>query len=96
MMLPGGLQLPVAIVKETWYTYDTEVISVSEETAQYAMTQFAQDYLKQQMLGGTFLRQDVQLSQEPDVYILRGEYLCLEMIGRVRSEEIIGSNGEDH
>lgn len=94
--LPGDLQLPVAIVKETWYTYDAEAISVSQESAQNAMTQFAEDYLKQQMLGGSFLQKDIRLSQEPDVYILRGEYLCLEMIGRVRSEEIIGSNGEDH
>lgn len=96
VVLPGGFQLPVAIVEETWYTYNSAVISVSEDSVQESMERYAQNYLLSQMLGGQILQSETVLDVGEAVCVLRGEYVCTEMIGRVRSEEIIKSNGEDH
>ncbi len=96
IILPGGFQLPVAIVRETWYTYSSTVVSASEEAVQEHLEQFSADYLASQMLGGQILQSRVSLDAREDVWILRGEYVCAEMIGRVHSEEIITADGKNH
>ncbi len=89
LVLPGGFQLPVAIVEETWYTYDSTVISASEASVKDTMECASKDYVISQMLGGEILQSNTVLDAQEDVWILRAEYICTEMIGRVRSEEII-------
>lgn len=96
VVLPGGFQLPVAIVEETWYTYSSSVISASEDSVQQAMERYARDYLLSSMLGGQILQSETVFDVGEAVFVLHGEYVCTEMIGRVRSEEIVKSDGEDH
>ena len=47
------------------------------------------------MVAGSILDRRDDLLQESGVFHLTGEYACQEMIGRVRSEEMIES-GENH
>lgn len=94
LALPGGFELPVAIVIETWYNYNMEVISVSAEAAHGDMEQEAQRYLQSLMVSGEILSSDVCVSRKEEAFVLHGSYVCREMIGRIRNEESIDYDGQ--
>ena len=92
--LPGGFELPVALVTEEWIRYDSEVSAVSDHRAEEILGGFADDYLTGLMLAGRVLGQDLRFCREDGVVVLRGKYACLEMIGREQSEEILENYGK--
>jgi len=94
LTLPGGFQLPVAVVVEQWTVYDNQTVSTASQTVDTCAQQFAQDYLRRQMVSGRVIAQDETDERTDELYCLYGRYTCLEMIGRVRSEEIIENHGE--
>ena len=94
LTLPGGFVLPVALVTEVWTDYHHEVSTVPEDRAEIGLSDFADNYLMQQMLAGRILRRHIQYSCENGVYALEGNYACIEMIGREQSEETLGNYGE--
>ena len=87
--LPGGFQLPIAFVTESWISYDAEAVSVPEENLQVGLEQIAEKYLQGQMIAGRILSKQIQFATVEDILLLKGEYECLEMIARERIEEII-------
>lgn len=87
--LPGGFQLPIAIVTETWIDYESAAPAATMEENSRTMSSLAQDYLRSQMVAGTILSKDESFSQQDGFLLLYGKYGCLEMIGQERSEEII-------
>lgn len=88
-VLPGGFQLPIAIAVEQWHCREAESATAVSELSQVCTEEFAQMYLAEQMLSGSILGKLEQADVGNAVYTLTGRYLCLEMIGRERSEEII-------
>lgn len=92
LTLPGGFQLPVALVKETTYSCDLETAEVLPEQAEELLRTFASDYLKSRMVAGSILQRTETVDPTQGAYCLTGAYACTEMIGRERSEEI----GEHH
>lgn len=93
MTLPGGFQLPVAVVTEVWtYAGETEV-QVFGDTV---LSEFAESYLASVMTAGTILNKSEQIIEEDGFLYLQGEYACHEMIARTRSEEIIKPYGNDN
>ncbi|MBQ9839117.1 MAG: sporulation protein YqfD [Oscillospiraceae bacterium] len=95
LMLPGGFQLPVALVVEEWICYENRLQAVSAESAESSLSAYAASYLDSQMISGTICSADASVKLEENTYILDGEYTCREMIGRSHSEEIIQSYGEN-
>ncbi|HIT33214.1 MAG TPA: sporulation protein YqfD [Candidatus Faecousia intestinigallinarum] len=89
--LPGGFQLPLALIVERWEC--AAVLETPAEETEMAQTlqAFSQAYLAEQMVAGEILQQ-TEVVEGGRLY---GEYACREMIGRVQSEEIIQSNGEN-
>ena len=92
--LPGGWVLPIAIGKQTLIIY-----RVTEDSI--AMSQDALSaYARQQMLAGTIAgsvtRESVGFHQSPGALFFTGDYLCTEMIGRVRYEQIGEQHGESN
>ncbi len=87
LSLPGGFQLPVALVKETVSSSSTQVENVAESQAAEYLGAFAQRYLRQKMVAGTITDRLERLTLEADTWMLVGEYGCTEMIGQ-RQEEI--------
>ena len=86
LTLPGGFELPIGFVTETWESYDhTEDVTVAEENI--ALADFAKNYLSQQMVAGQILNAHLESGAEEGYIFLRGEYACREMIGKVRNEE---------
>lgn len=89
--LPGGFQLPVSLIVERWDRYEVESEEADAIQMEEILKAFSQRYLRGQMVAGQILQQ----MEVVNGGILYGEYSCLEMIGRVQSEEIIQSNGEN-
>ena len=77
--------MPVIWITEV-YTYRTESQIQIEEPS---LSVFAQNYLRQQMISGAILTHRENLVSQDGVFLLQGRYICTEMIGRIRNEEII-------
>ena len=92
--LPGGYQLPIAIVTEVTTYYDTADLSMEEESAQQLITQFSGRYLTGLMTAGQIQQKFETLEWTEAVCILRGRYACVEMIGKTRHEENLYDYGE--
>lgn len=92
--LPGGFQLPVSIVTETWIFYDCVDVVHEEEVLSQQLSAFAQSQLKQSMIAGEILSASEETQAVDDCYRLEGYYACREMIGRVQEEEIITPYGK--
>lgn len=89
LTLPGGFQLPIALVTETYIACDFADCAVAGEDSAAMLEDFAATYLSQQMIAGQVLSGAQEMTAGEGVVILRGKYACYEMIGQVRSEEII-------
>ena len=90
--LPGGFQLPVALVTEVWFDSELETAQAESADASW-LYDTAQRYLIGDMIAGQILSSDEALSQEDGIVTLSGHYACLEMIGKLREEEIVKPNG---
>ncbi|MBQ9930036.1 MAG: sporulation protein YqfD [Oscillospiraceae bacterium] len=83
--LPGGFQLPIIIVTETWVSYEQADVMLPEP----ALSDFARRSIQEQMVAGKILSRLEQGTADDELYRFRGNYACTEMIGQVRSEETI-------
>ena len=90
--LPGGISLPVKLLRQTCIFSTLAPAAVDEASADKLLTEFAQGYLEQQMITGTVKERMETLAAEDGRWILTGNYACTEMIGRERAEQ----NGELH
>ena len=91
--LPGGFQLPVALVKETVTEYECETVSRIPENAEAAMMEFAGDYLLTQLIAGNLETSHAAYSRKGAADVLEVTFLCTEMIGRQKAEEIGAIHG---
>lgn len=95
LTLPGGFSLPVSVCVETYTVYQAQPQERLQEFAQDALSRFAQAYLTQQMVAGQIQSRQEAVTMGEGVYRLQGDYICVEMIGRVRKEQMGDTNGEN-
>lgn len=88
MTLPGGFSLPVGIWVETLWDRNFSLQHRSIEVLEEGLRDYARTRVQEDTVAGTILREDVTFSQDGALCILKGKYLCSEMIGRVITEEI--------
>lgn len=94
LTLPGGFQLPVAIIIERRIYFD-HAETQDMEFSDYDWIVDASDaYQRSRMLSGEIIKSDRASQSQDGVYILNNRYSCVEMIGIVRSEEIVEGNGK--
>ena len=86
--LPGGFQLPFGLAVEKYTFYETAASELPQSDAEETLEDFAESYLTRQMVAGNILSKDETVSLEGETYLLRGEYVCTEMIGKVQREQI--------
>ncbi len=86
--LPGKFHLPAIIAVETHICYQSDCQSVPEADREQLLSAYAQEMLNQQMIAGEVIRSHQVFDRQGDVYRLNGTYLCTEMIGRVRKEQL--------
>lgn len=87
--LPGGFQLPIALVTEISVHAPVETTVISSEHNEIILSDFARRYLKQNMVAGEMIGSSEKQQRQKYTDRLRGTYMCREMIGRVRIEETI-------
>lgn len=93
LTLPGGFILPVKLLIEYSTDYSQSNGTIPDHALASVLEDSALKYLKSQMIAGSVLQQDTQLVRQDDGVLLRGEYVCLEMIGREQREQIGEQNG---
>lgn len=91
--LPGGYSLPVAIIKETTYTYEQGADTSAISEAEAWLEDFAKTYLQSTMIAGEVLSSKTETEYDEAVCNFNGKYACREMIGKIRVEQ--GILGED-
>ncbi len=93
LVLPGGFQLPVSLIK-TSCTYFENTGHVADDPQAYGwMSDSAEAYLKGRMISGSILTDTTSMTVDSGRCIFTGMYACSEMIGQVRYEELIRENG---
>ena len=88
LKLPGGLCLPVTLVRETYRFYDSSFALISEEQARAIVSAYAVRHVSDQMAAGEILTSDFSHVCDGAVLSLRAELTCREMIGRRVKAEI--------
>lgn len=94
--LPGGFQLPLALICEKWITRQPEDAEASAAETETLLTSFSEDYLLSQMVSGQILHSDVLFTHREDHSVLSGSYACSEMIGQILYEERFQEYGENN
>ncbi len=93
LTLPGGFRLPLALITEVTYHYDSGLPSEPDSENPVWLTRDAEIYLRNQMVAGRIVDSGVSVQLQGDVYRLKGQYSCLEEIGQICFEEKINSGG---
>ncbi len=101
LTLPGGYSFPVKLVTETYREYRLAPQARDENAAKRLLSQEAEWYTKQQMIGGRILQTQENYTKEDGRYILRAQYDCREMIARSVPAPIFkgdtnAADGENH
>lgn len=91
--LPGGFRLPITLICEERIFCET-LAPAQEEDYSWLET-CAADYLRSQMTAGTILSSETALERTEGACILSGKYACREMIGQIKSEEIVSSDSKN-
>lgn len=92
LTLPGGFQLPVALVTETLYHCDLK--QQKNDIASFSwMKDFADSYICEQMIGGELISQNISSELLDEIFVLSAQYACREQIGQKRNEESLYHNG---
>lgn len=95
IILPGGFSLPVALCVETYWEYEEATLPIEETAAENELQLFSQSYLNQQMISGNIVSKKAYFCKSAGAYGMKCQFVCTEMIGRVRQEEIGDRNGKN-
>ena len=93
IVLPGGFQLPIAVVTQTIISYERKDSFLLQEQGSTTLSSFAGEYLSSQMVAGQILQKSESVASDNNCIYLTGNYACFEMIGVLRSEENIKPYG---
>ncbi len=94
--LPGGFQLPLAVTVERYTCWETEENAVTEEEAHRLLLDFGASYLKDRMLAGKILSGEQRFHADKGSITMAGQYICMEMIGKMQKLQIGEKNGESN
>jgi len=94
--LPGGFQLPVSVIKNSYNYYELIAPEVDIEETYSWLPRYARGFLQDSMIAGEILNEELAWNVSDDACEVTGNYACHEMIGQVKCEEIIEQNAEDN
>lgn len=93
--LPGGFRLPFALCVEEYVCCETSETVIPEAEAEARLTVFSERYVTENMVAGKIIHAQQTVQLEGGSYRMKTNYACVEMIGRVRQEQIGDTNGEN-
>ena len=86
--LPGGYRLPFGIRVDRYHFYVLKPERKDQDLVKGELGSWMKQYLLTQMVAGTVLQDEGTFFADNGVFRMKGLYLCREMIGRSRQEEI--------
>lgn len=92
--LPGGFQLPLAVVNEALYYYEEDEICINNAEDCPWLREYVDAYLHKHMTAGKILNAAYQQQSQGDIVRQIANYACLEMIGQIHVEERYQINGK--
>ena len=92
--LPGGFQLPVALIVERYGLRDGSEEEIPEEELRRLLETAGNHYLTDRMLAGTILDADLTFSEHQKWMTMVGKYRCNELIGVMQRLQIGETNGK--
>lgn len=96
LTLPGGWELPLTLIIQSGVERQPATLLKSEDAVTPVLQARARDYLEEQMIAGRIDGESCQVTVEENMIRLSGKYICHEMIGQTRIEEIMEQYGEDN
>ena len=96
MTLPGGFVLPVSLVVETVVSHPLSQTELKMYRPEELLSDYAAQYLPTQMVSGIITGKRGFYQQDRHMASYEAEFICIEMIGRERSEELNFNYGKDH
>lgn len=94
LKLPGGFSLPVMLVVQDVIYYNTEPVVLEQEDCIW-LSDYADNYLKSNMVAGEILTSAHQLSADGQCAVFIGTYHCREMIAQFLDRESNSHYGEN-
>ena len=94
LTLPGGLQLPIALVTEEWTYYDCVTAEIPQEEAEQILNEFSDTCLSAIMVAGRIDARYETVTLSDGAFQQYGKYACYEMIGKTKREENLQNYGE--
>ena len=79
--LPGGFRLPAALAVERYDAWDLSPREIPQQEAEALLSDFAEAQLMECMIAGKITSRETSVSGESGLWILAGEYRCVELIG---------------
>ena len=95
LTLPGGLHLPVMIVKETYTFCELRDTAVSDDEARTLLESAMLRKLQQDMIAGTVKELHCQMEKKDEYYFMHATAETEEMIGRAAAAEIFKGDIQD-
>lgn len=88
LTLPGGYYLPLSVVKEQTYYYDTDY-QIDDETDSFDWLKDAADsYIGEQMVAGKIIQETAAIKIDGDICRFNAYYRCNEMIAISKQKEM--------
>lgn len=91
LQLPAGFTLPLALVEQTTFYYEEDVDTTTSADSQQWLHSFAQVHLQNNMVAGEIVSTQTDVTQTQELCVLNGKYACVEMIGQIKYEQMIGT-----
>ena len=79
--LPGGFRLPAALAVERYDAWDLTPREIPQQEAEALLSDFAEAQLMECMVAGRIISRETSVTGEDGLWVLTGEYRCVELIG---------------
>ena len=94
LRLPGDFMLPLKLCCDTIISWETAGSELTEENMQWLLQQ-GRDYISGQMIAGEVIDESTQNVTTENVVKYDVRYLCKEMIGQIKKEELFCLYGKN-
>lgn len=88
LSLPGGFQLPIALIKEECYLYEMATVVADDRSFAFIEDQTA-SYIRGSMLAGQIMHKQGIIHFSDDLAYYSASYSCREQIGISKNEETL-------
>jgi len=93
--LPGGYKLPLGIAIETGIRYQFQKTERELQNLKSSILSYGKTYLENLMVAGNIVNSNEKFVSSDGLIHLFGDFICIEMIGRVQRVQIGEENGEN-